>query len=60
VAAEGEQEHTFGALIPAQRAFLDHLHQTASTEDVDAILVVGGVFSLAVGSAVLHSGGLPN
>ncbi|MEI5011683.1 exonuclease SbcCD subunit D [Streptomyces sp. PmtA] len=37
-------------LIPAQHAFLDHLHQTARTEQVDAILVAGDIYDRAIPS----------
>lgn len=37
-------------LIPAQRAFLDHLHHTARTENVDAILVAGDIYDRAIPS----------
>jgi exonuclease SbcD len=37
-------------LIPAQRAFLDHLHQAARTEQVDAILVAGDIYDRAIPS----------
>jgi len=37
-------------LIPAQRAFLDHLVDTARSEDVDAILVAGDIYDRAIPS----------
>jgi exonuclease SbcD len=45
----GRRFHTED-LIPAQRAFLDHLIDTASTEDVDAILVAGDIYDRAIPS----------
>ncbi|MDX3354823.1 exonuclease SbcCD subunit D [Streptomyces sp. ME01-24h] len=35
-------------LIPAQSAFLDHLHDTARAENVDAILVAGDIYDRAI------------
>ncbi|MGV9625463.1 exonuclease SbcCD subunit D [Streptomyces sp. NPDC003487] len=37
-------------LIPAQRAFLDHMVATARTEAVDAILVAGDIYDRAIPS----------
>jgi exonuclease SbcD len=37
-------------LLPAQEAFLDHLVDTARTEDVDAILVAGDIYDRAIPS----------
>lgn len=37
-------------LIPAQRAFLDHMVDTARTEKVDAILVAGDIYDRAIPS----------
>ncbi|MEU7560281.1 exonuclease SbcCD subunit D [Streptomyces eurythermus] len=37
-------------LIPAQRAFLDHMVDTARTEAVDAILVAGDIYDRAIPS----------
>jgi exonuclease SbcD len=45
----GRRFHTED-LIPAQRAFLDHLVDTARTEDVDAILVAGDIYDRAIPS----------
>ncbi|MER0243613.1 exonuclease SbcCD subunit D [Streptomyces sp. HSW2009] len=45
----GRRFHTED-LIPAQRAFLDHLVDTAGTEDVDAILVAGDIYDRAIPS----------
>ncbi|MEU9213842.1 exonuclease SbcCD subunit D [Streptomyces sp. NPDC048415] len=45
----GRRFHTED-LIPAQAAFLDHLVDTARTEDVDAILVAGDVYDRAIPS----------
>ncbi|MEU1465493.1 exonuclease SbcCD subunit D [Streptomyces sp. NPDC005727] len=45
----GRRFHTED-LIPAQQAFLDHLVDTARTEDVDAILVAGDIYDRAIPS----------
>ncbi|MFF4827967.1 exonuclease SbcCD subunit D [Streptomyces sp. NPDC001312] len=45
----GRRFHTED-LIPAQGAFLDHLVDTARTEDVDAILVAGDIYDRAIPS----------
>ncbi|MFE7927504.1 exonuclease SbcCD subunit D [Streptomyces sp. NPDC057456] len=45
----GRRFHTED-LIPAQSAFLDHLVDTARTEDVDAILVAGDIYDRAIPS----------
>ncbi|MER6386659.1 exonuclease SbcCD subunit D [Streptomyces sp. NPDC001250] len=45
----GRRFHTED-LIPAQEAFLDHLVDTARTEDVDAILVAGDIYDRAIPS----------
>jgi DNA repair protein SbcD/Mre11 len=37
-------------LIPAQEAFLDHLVDTARSEDVDAVLVAGDIYDRAIPS----------
>ncbi|MFJ8510312.1 exonuclease SbcCD subunit D [Streptomyces avermitilis] len=45
----GRRFHTED-LIPAQEAFLDHVVDTARSEDVDAILVAGDVYDRAIPS----------
>ncbi|MFJ2008085.1 exonuclease SbcCD subunit D [Streptomyces chartreusis] len=45
----GRRFHTKD-LIPAQEAFLDHLVDTARSEDVDAILVAGDIYDRAIPS----------
>lgn len=45
----GRRFHTKD-LIPAQEAFLDHLVDTARTENVDAILVAGDIYDRAIPS----------
>ncbi|MFD6343112.1 exonuclease SbcCD subunit D [Streptomyces roseolus] len=37
-------------LVPAQRVFLDHLVDTARTENVDAVLVAGDIYDRAIPS----------